>query len=183
MSFTLCHMRGFPTYKMNVALFFSSRMFCGGAVVSTVATSFLRASSHPCNWCSPPPRLHVLHCWFWDLTDWGFTSAERGGSCWSQPQAQDTHWEELSRSLLSLSAIQKVTRKNRHEIKRAANKSGKMGRQQTNMEDRRHGFTWLNLGSEPFWSMKLEWVPERWQAMWLENLQNLNGRLFWDIEE
>lgn len=67
LSFTLRHMRGFPTYKMNVALFFSSRTVCGGAVGSTVATCFLKVLSHPCNWCSPLPRLRVPHCWFWDL--------------------------------------------------------------------------------------------------------------------
>lgn len=67
-SFTLCHMRGFTTYKMNMALFFSSRMVYGGAVVSTVATCFLKASSHPCNCCSSLPRLRVPRCWFWELS-------------------------------------------------------------------------------------------------------------------
>ena len=106
MAFTLCHMRGIPSYKMNVALFFSIRMVCGCAIVSTVATRFLKALSHPWNWYSPCPMSLTAGFETW-------LGLHQCGERWEPlTMAQDSHWEELS-----LSAIQQVTRKNWHEIK------------------------------------------------------------------
>lgn len=60
--FMLCHVRGFPTYKINMALFFSNRRVCGGAVVSSVAICFLKALSCPVLVFSPhqSPCLSLL---------------------------------------------------------------------------------------------------------------------------
>lgn len=76
-------------------------------------TYFLKALLHAVIGALPSPGSVSLTA--------GFETWLRLHQCresW-ETDAQDSHWEKLSRALFSLSAILQVTRKNWHEIKRA----------------------------------------------------------------